>query len=169
MSQAFADSAEFISTCGSLDNRDFVTLVYNNVMGRAPDQAGFDHWVASLDAGSPRGSVMIAFSESEEYVTLTGTEAPLAGYLQWYNEPVRFVCGAGNDIATPYMPFEWADLLVANLGDQPVDLRWSLRNSHWGGDVVIDEPALPALSYLFYWNIPVEISGWLHRSRRRRR
>ncbi len=155
MSQSFADSAEFKITYGALDNAEFVTLVYRNVMQRDPDPAGFAHWVSSLDAGYPRGSVMIAFSESEEYVTLTGTTAPLAGYLQWYSEPVRFVCGYGDQIATPYTEFRYLDFLIANLSDQEVDWQWSLRNSHSGGDILVQEPAMPAQSYVIYWNVAV--------------
>ena len=37
VSSAFAASPEFINTYGRLDNRGFVGLVYQNVLGRAPD------------------------------------------------------------------------------------------------------------------------------------
>ncbi len=36
----------------SLSNADFATAVYNNVLGRVPDQAGFDFWVNALDSGA---------------------------------------------------------------------------------------------------------------------
>jgi serralysin len=36
----------------SLSNADFATAVYNNVLGRIPDQAGFDFWVGVLDSGA---------------------------------------------------------------------------------------------------------------------
>jgi hypothetical protein len=35
----------------SLNNAEFATAVYNNVLGRIPDQAGFDFWVDVLDSG----------------------------------------------------------------------------------------------------------------------
>ncbi|MFC6640139.1 DUF4214 domain-containing protein [Sulfitobacter sp. JBTF-M27] len=36
----------------TLSNTDFATAVYNNVLGRAADQEGFDFWVGTLDAGT---------------------------------------------------------------------------------------------------------------------
>ena len=66
--RAFASSPEFIATYGSLNNSDFVTLVYQNVLGRAPDGAGLAYWVAQLNGGfMTRGQVMVGFSESPEY------------------------------------------------------------------------------------------------------
>ncbi len=34
----------------SLTNADFVTSVYNNVLGRVPDQIGFDFWISILNS-----------------------------------------------------------------------------------------------------------------------
>jgi Ca2+-binding RTX toxin-like protein len=36
----------------NLSNRDFATAVYNNVLGRVPDEDGFNFWVDVLDGGS---------------------------------------------------------------------------------------------------------------------
>ena len=74
MAQVFAESPEFAETYGSLDNGAFVDLVYRNVLGRSPDQAGRDYWVAELDSGRhSRGRLMVGFSESPENRTLTAT------------------------------------------------------------------------------------------------
>lgn len=35
----------------TLSNADFATAVYNNVLGRVPDQSGFDFWVGALNSG----------------------------------------------------------------------------------------------------------------------
>ena len=68
ISNAFAQSPEFAATYGELDNGQFVNLVYNNVLGRAPDAAGFAFWKGQLDANTmTRGQVMLGFSESPEY------------------------------------------------------------------------------------------------------
>jgi hypothetical protein len=68
ISDNFAQSAEFLNRYGSLNNTDFVTLVYNNVLGRAPDPGGLAFWVGQLNAGTmTRGQVMLGFSESAEY------------------------------------------------------------------------------------------------------
>jgi hypothetical protein len=67
ISTHFANSAEFQRTYGTLSNSAFVQLVYNNVLGRAPDSGGLAYWTDILNSGWPRGVVMTGFSESEEY------------------------------------------------------------------------------------------------------
>jgi hypothetical protein len=67
ISDAFSGSAEFQQTYGALSNTQFVTLVYRNVLDRAPDQAGLDAWLAFLGKGASRGEVMAGFTESEEF------------------------------------------------------------------------------------------------------
>ena len=68
-----ASSSEFIDRYGSLSNSQYVDLVYQNVLGRAPDSSGRKHWVDGLTAGrNSRGGVMIGFSESPEFRARTG-------------------------------------------------------------------------------------------------
>jgi Domain of unknown function (DUF4214) len=76
VSNAFAASAEFQSTYGSLGNDAFVELVYANVLGRVADSGGKAYWMSRLSAGVSRGQVMTGFSESAELVATTGTVAP---------------------------------------------------------------------------------------------
>lgn len=72
ISQNFIDSAEFAKTYGSLNNVDFVTLLYANVLKRAPDKAGLDFHVGNLEGTNPGGRVLsraivlFGFSESAE-------------------------------------------------------------------------------------------------------
>ncbi len=73
VSQQFAQSPEFRNRYGSLSDSEFVHLVYQNVLDRAPDPGGLDHWVGQLQTGNSRGSVMIGFSESEEFRAQTET------------------------------------------------------------------------------------------------
>lgn len=71
----FATSAEFLARYGALTNEQFVTLVYDNVLGRAPDAGGLAYWTGRLDSGElTRGGVMLGFSESAEYQALIGNE-----------------------------------------------------------------------------------------------
>ena len=71
----FAASPEFTSRYGSLNNTQFVTLVYNNVLGRAPDAPGLAFWKNELDTGNrTRGQVMLGFSESAEYRQTSDSE-----------------------------------------------------------------------------------------------
>ncbi len=75
ISNQFAASGEFQSTYGSLDNGQFVDLVYQNVLGRAPDPGGRAHWKGQLDGNTTsRGQVMLQFSESAEYRGLINAE-----------------------------------------------------------------------------------------------
>lgn len=68
ISEQFAASAEFRNRYGSLDDRSFVTTAYRNVLGRDPDAGGLQHWVSTLRQGTSRGSVMLGFSDSPEFV-----------------------------------------------------------------------------------------------------
>ena len=76
-SQFFSESSEFRNRYGTLNNGQFVDLVYQNVLGRGPDAGGRAHWVAALTSGGQsRGGVMIGFSESNEYVRKSMTTPP---------------------------------------------------------------------------------------------
>ncbi|MEZ5178221.1 MAG: DUF4214 domain-containing protein [Acidimicrobiales bacterium] len=69
VSAGFADSSEFRNTYGTLDDTEFVNLVYRNVLGRKPDAGGLRFWVAQLRTGrNSRAGVMAGFSESSEHV-----------------------------------------------------------------------------------------------------
>jgi hypothetical protein len=79
ISDSFATSSEFVKRYGQRTNRQFVDLVYQNVLGRAPDQAGSDYWTAQLDSHArTRGGVMIGFSESSEHKTKSGPSVDVA-------------------------------------------------------------------------------------------
>lgn len=72
ISDHFASAAEFQATYGSLSNRQFINLVYQNVMGRAPDAAGERYWLDRLGSGTSRGQLMTSFSDSPEYRQRSG-------------------------------------------------------------------------------------------------
>jgi hypothetical protein len=75
ISDAFATSPEFQQTYGSLSNAEFVTLVYQNVLGRDPEPDGLASWTNELDSGNRnRGQVMAGFSESAEYKSLMNSD-----------------------------------------------------------------------------------------------
>jgi len=67
----FVASPEFQRTYGSLSNAEFVTLLYNNVLDRAPDEGGFANWTNVLEAGLSRAEVVAGFSQSAEFVAAT--------------------------------------------------------------------------------------------------
>lgn len=70
ISNNFAGSSEFRTTYGSLTNRQFVQLVYRNVLDREGEPTGVDYWTNQLNTGRrSRGQVMLNFSDSNEYKT----------------------------------------------------------------------------------------------------
>ncbi len=80
VSDEFARSAEFQNTYGGFNEAEFIVLVYNNVLGRIPDQPGFNYWLDERYRGLSRGGVMTWFTEGQEYITrsLAGVETSLA-------------------------------------------------------------------------------------------
>ncbi len=71
-SNHFAGADEFSERYGALKNRQFIDLVYRNVMGRSADQAGLSYWLDRMRNGTSRGEVMTYFSDSPEYRDHTG-------------------------------------------------------------------------------------------------
>ncbi len=76
VSDSFAGSQEFQTRYANLDDQGFVDLVYRNVLQRSGDESGRAYWLSQIRSGMTRGSLMMYFSESTEYVKLTGTTPP---------------------------------------------------------------------------------------------
>jgi hypothetical protein len=73
----FIDSPEFSATYGSLNNDQFVTQLYHNVLNRDPDSAGLAYHVNDLNNnGLSRADVLAQFSESPE------NQAAVIGVIQ---------------------------------------------------------------------------------------
>ena len=74
IADGFIQSPEFTSMYGSLTNADFVTRLYQNVLGRAPESAGLNHWLDYMSPGNTsgtvftRGMVLVGFAESPENI-----------------------------------------------------------------------------------------------------
>jgi len=66
LASSFAQSPEFVSLNGPLDNSGFVEQLYNNVFQRAPDTAGNQLWLNFLNNGGSRGEVLGDFADSLE-------------------------------------------------------------------------------------------------------
>lgn len=71
VSTMFQQSTEFISKYGAnISTSDFVTLLYQNVLHRAPDVTGAESWGNLLNTNQmSRADVLIGFSESTENKT----------------------------------------------------------------------------------------------------
>ena len=71
----FAASQEFQQRYGSLNNQQFVELIYQNILGRLGEASGVAYWTGELDSErQTRGQVMLGFSESPEYKQTSSNE-----------------------------------------------------------------------------------------------
>ena len=68
LATAFLGSPEFAARFGAgLGTAGFVTALYQNALGRAPDAAGLASWTSQIDGGQmTRAQVLVGFSESAE-------------------------------------------------------------------------------------------------------
>lgn len=68
--QTFMTSPEYLQTYGNLNNSQFVTVVYQNTLGRSPDTAGLNYWTGELDAGVSRVTLLQDFINGAEFTAL---------------------------------------------------------------------------------------------------
>ncbi|WP_457750362.1 DUF4214 domain-containing protein, partial [Sulfurimonas sp.] len=66
IAQDFTNQAEYQATYPAImTNTEYVTAIYNNVFGRAPDAGGLQNWVNQLDAGVlDRGNIMYSMLQT---------------------------------------------------------------------------------------------------------
>ncbi len=77
IAEAFTTSNEFVDRFGDPTDEALVTILYQSVLGREPGERGVDPFVEMLRSGEmSRGSLVVAFTESPEFVATTGTVAP---------------------------------------------------------------------------------------------
>ena len=87
--QAFTDSDEFASLYGAnVSNTSFVNLLYQNILNRSADQAGYDYWLGEINQTGNRGVMIVGFANSDEYINSTQaqinhylSEVSLSGYI----------------------------------------------------------------------------------------
>jgi hypothetical protein len=65
----FFFSPEFIGR--NTTNAQYLTILYNALFDREPDQAGWDFWLAELNSGKDRGNVLDGFLYSQEFAELS--------------------------------------------------------------------------------------------------
>lgn len=116
ISDIFSRSPEFPGT--TLSNRAFVDWLYRSVVGPSVPATRAGSWVEALDKGYPRGTAVLTFTESQEFVSRTRTAKPLAGYLRWYPKGTHWYCSVGSTTVQvrPLTGEVWADYYVRNRG-----------------------------------------------------
>lgn len=61
---------------GSSSTGDFVAAVYSNILGRAPDDTGFDYWTGILDSGAvERSEFILAMIDGAKAATGSAADA----------------------------------------------------------------------------------------------
>jgi len=105
----------------------YVTAVYQDVLGRAPDPAGLAYWVQQLDAGAPISGVAAAIGKSAEYygnfviqpdyLKLLGRAADAAGLQYWTTQMLNGLTDQQLEAG-----FIASDEFFANAGG--TDLNW---------------------------------------------
>lgn len=76
----FTGSPEFQRDYGGASDADFITLLYQNVLGRAPDAQGLAAWTGRLASGQmDRAQIVIGFSQSDEFIAATLADAARFG------------------------------------------------------------------------------------------
>lgn len=114
----FTTSAEFQSTYGNLDDPGFVDLVYQNVLGRAPDSGGRAYWLDRLAHGLSRGGLMISFSDSQEF--RQANDAKVTRLIMWF--------GALQRVPTPAEQATLAGLSLQQIADSiPNNIEYNSR------------------------------------------
>jgi len=86
VAENFISSPEFSDRYGAnLNDVAFVNNLYHNILGRAPEQAGFDYWLNVLQEGKAAcDAVLTGFSESlENQILITGTIVDGIMYLPY--------------------------------------------------------------------------------------
>ena len=138
VSDFFAASPEFIARYGALDNAEFVSLVYQNVLGRNPDAAGFAFWTRQLQSGQTRGWMMLQFTEAPSFEFQNKTLTVVAATEVWaqmlkrvptlaeYDAAITLM--AGPPVATyPLNPPEVNPLYLTVLGRAEYRARVTIR------------------------------------------
>lgn len=72
IAEAFVMTAEFAEVYGAARNADFIDLIYQNALGRAPDAGGKAYWLEQLTQGqASRADVLTAIASSGEMAAAT--------------------------------------------------------------------------------------------------
>jgi Domain of unknown function (DUF4214) len=73
IADGFIQSGEFQHLYGTLNDGQFITQMYANVLGRAPDTAGYNFWLGQMQAGTTQAMVLVGFAESPENTAKSGS------------------------------------------------------------------------------------------------
>jgi hypothetical protein len=113
-------STEYFQTRGGGTVQGWITAVYQDVLGRAPDNSGLGGWIQALSGGASRQQVALGILQSQE-----GRTDQVQEYYRSY------LRRAGDTAGVNY----WTDLIERNrlpddnLGDVPVSDNANVTNN----------------------------------------
>ncbi|MGC9457622.1 MAG: DUF4214 domain-containing protein [Halothiobacillaceae bacterium] len=99
----FSESAEYQARSY---NQVQVTMIYQGMLRRVPDQAGFDYWVQALNAGDSALALITSFLGSSEYLARF---ASLSGHVANYGETVKVANSASTSFLQTNNSWEGAN------------------------------------------------------------
>lgn len=115
IANGFIQSTEFQSLYGKdAPATTFITTLYNNILHRAPEQAGYSWWVDQVNAGVSRSEALLSFADSPE------NKAALQADMQNGFDYVPFQPGG------PIVPQGSSYENAKNIGMNPIHLP-----NHW--------------------------------------
>nr|WP_267877881.1 DUF4214 domain-containing protein [Massilia sp. BJB1822] len=109
VAKSFTASKEWAVGMDKLDDKAFLTKLYQQVLGREPDQGGFDFWLKALTGTNgvkaSRDNVMLGFALSDEHRKLQAKDGVFAkvtldkesGWINGSGDD-RLDGGAGSDV-----------------------------------------------------------------------
>jgi len=103
ISRELAESPEF-AAFGLDTNERFLDWFYAGEIGARTDPASRQTWLDTLNGGYGRGSMMVSFTESQDWISFTSTEIPLAGFSRWYPRGTHWYCDIGSISSEPVLP-----------------------------------------------------------------
>ena len=74
VADGFLSSNEFSQRYGNPSDSRYIDLLYENVLGRPPEQDGKDYWLGQLNSGADRGDVLNGFAQSPEFQASTAED-----------------------------------------------------------------------------------------------
>jgi len=89
LAYGFTQSPEFQQKYGPLTDTQFITQLYQNVLGRAPDANGLNGWLSAMQNGDANGvhytreMVLVGFAESPENIAKTAAAATSSNSGGW--------------------------------------------------------------------------------------
>jgi len=151
LSEELFMSGEF----ADLSDSEYIDLVFENTVEREPTDAEQTQWRQSLEAEEQRPLMMLTFTESAEFVQLTQTARPLAGYSRWYPDGLHWYCGRGSD-RFAIQPLTGqnvsSDFIFVNSGVQPSPTELWVLEANFNRNVQMTSGPIPPEFSDFNWD-----------------